>query len=149
MSYVEYNSNNSGGSWWLTDADWKALEDDGWIVAWANLRHSFTPSGDYERESNGVPRLVPRDGTEERTHSIGIKKDDKGVHRYMGAVAREAYLPDCDDIRRAAESFDKVTSCLSTSAGCPCCGQPHNFTSHGDDGSWGDSGPHVTYTAEW
>lgn len=31
---VEYSSNNSGGSWWLSDSDWKALEDAGWTVDW-------------------------------------------------------------------------------------------------------------------
>lgn len=31
---IEYDSNNSGGSWWLTDQDWKLLEDNGWKVAW-------------------------------------------------------------------------------------------------------------------
>lgn len=34
MTYVEYSSNNSGGSWWLSDADWKALEEAGWEVDW-------------------------------------------------------------------------------------------------------------------
>lgn len=33
-TYVEYSHNNSGGRWWLTDADWKALEAAGWKVAW-------------------------------------------------------------------------------------------------------------------
>jgi hypothetical protein len=31
---VEYSSNNSGGSWWLSDADWYALERAGWDVRW-------------------------------------------------------------------------------------------------------------------
>lgn len=31
---VEYSHNNSGGRWWLTDADWKALEAAGWVVEW-------------------------------------------------------------------------------------------------------------------
>lgn len=34
MSYVEYNSSNSGGNWWLDDDDWKALEAAGWEVDW-------------------------------------------------------------------------------------------------------------------
>ena len=32
--YVEYITNNSGGSWWLSDDDWKALEAAGWRVEW-------------------------------------------------------------------------------------------------------------------
>lgn len=31
---VRYSSNNSGGDWWLTDADWHALEAAGWKVQW-------------------------------------------------------------------------------------------------------------------
>lgn len=32
---VEYRAINSGGSWWLDDKDWKALEKAGWTVMWA------------------------------------------------------------------------------------------------------------------
>lgn len=32
--WVEYHSNNSGGSWWLSDEDWKNLEEAGWEVDW-------------------------------------------------------------------------------------------------------------------
>lgn len=32
--YVEYSSNNSGGTWWLTDNDWRALANAGWEVEW-------------------------------------------------------------------------------------------------------------------
>lgn len=38
MVKVEYSSNNSGGSWWLTDEDWKALEEAGWKVDWVKDR---------------------------------------------------------------------------------------------------------------
>lgn len=31
---IVYRSNNSGGSWWLTDANWLALEKAGWNVDW-------------------------------------------------------------------------------------------------------------------
>lgn len=31
---VDYDSNNSGGSWWLDDYDWYALEQAGWVVHW-------------------------------------------------------------------------------------------------------------------
>lgn len=31
---VKYSSNNSGGSWWLKDEDWLALEKAGWKVEW-------------------------------------------------------------------------------------------------------------------
>jgi len=31
---VEYKSNNSGGSWWLDDKQWAALEAAGWVIDW-------------------------------------------------------------------------------------------------------------------
>src|SRR5262249_32761003 len=34
MIEVEYQANNSGGSWWLKDADWYKLEAAGWNVDW-------------------------------------------------------------------------------------------------------------------
>lgn len=31
---VKYDSNNSGGAWWLTDQNWLDLESAGWTVNW-------------------------------------------------------------------------------------------------------------------
>lgn len=40
---IEYRSNNSGGRWWLTDGNWRALEAAGWSVEWsANKRDGFS-----------------------------------------------------------------------------------------------------------
>lgn len=38
---VEYSSNNSGGNWWLDDADWFALEKAGWQVNWSRDKERF------------------------------------------------------------------------------------------------------------
>ena len=43
MSYVEYDSNNSGGNWWLDDNDWKALEAAGWKVDWESEKTDGFP----------------------------------------------------------------------------------------------------------
>lgn len=42
---VTYNSNNSGGRWWLKDEDWLALEASGWDVEW----HAKKPEGSIMR----------------------------------------------------------------------------------------------------
>lgn len=34
MKTYTYKSNNSGGSWWLDDNNWLALEKAGWKVEW-------------------------------------------------------------------------------------------------------------------
>lgn len=36
MYIVRYSSNNSGGSWWLSESDWKNLEKGGWTVEWTD-----------------------------------------------------------------------------------------------------------------
>lgn len=42
--YVKYDSNNSGGSWRLTDEDWKKLEKAGWEVKWfKDAQHRIMP----------------------------------------------------------------------------------------------------------
>lgn len=43
---VEYNSNNSGGRWWLTDDHWQKLEAAGWKVKWFSNDSSRPRSAD-------------------------------------------------------------------------------------------------------
>lgn len=144
--YVEYDSNNSGGHWWLKDEDWHALEKAGWIVRWAWLCEKYNTSGaEYLREKNGVPKLEKKDLAKEK---YSWDKIEEGG-RYMGALSKTAYKPDCSSLREAAEEFDRITSQCSTDAGCPCCGQPHNFTLYDDKGKYIDSGPSVSYEASW
>jgi hypothetical protein len=46
--YIEYNSNNSGGRWWLTDDGWRNLAQAGWIVGWHAEMEHFIGSVDAE-----------------------------------------------------------------------------------------------------
>jgi hypothetical protein len=48
-AHVHYSSNNSGGSWWLTDDDWFALEKAGWEVEWIKDDPYHKAHGDGER----------------------------------------------------------------------------------------------------
>lgn len=43
---VEYSSNNSGGSWWLSDQNWRDLEAAGWDVEWYSKGGSRFVEGD-------------------------------------------------------------------------------------------------------
>lgn len=45
---VRYSSNNSGGSWWLNDEDWYALEKAGWNVEWEKDSTSRFIRGDKD-----------------------------------------------------------------------------------------------------
>lgn len=65
-SYVFYSANNSGGSWWLSDDNWRALEAAGWSVNWA---------AEWPEDQR---RFLGEDG------------------RYMGALARSARYPGAD-----------------------------------------------------
>ena len=114
-----YSSNNSGGDWWLEDEHWKALEKAGWNVDWV---------ADWIADQKGF-------------------KDKCGT-RWLGALAREATREGLS-LREAAREWEDVTGLASADEGCPCCGQPHNFTEYDDDGKYVKSGPTVSYTAEW
>jgi hypothetical protein len=47
---VEYSSNNSGGSWWLNDSHWHALEKAGWKVAWRkDIKSTFASADENGR----------------------------------------------------------------------------------------------------
>ena len=43
---ITYSSNNSGGSWWLTDQNWYDLEEAGWSISWK--KDQETAQGKYE-----------------------------------------------------------------------------------------------------
>jgi hypothetical protein len=144
--YVEYNSNNSGGSWWLKDEDWKALEKAGWLIEWAWLSVKYTDKGGIVRGKDGLPKLVP---AAESGSSFSFGKDAKEGDRWLGTLAKTAYKPNCTSLREAVDEWERVTGESSTDAGCPCCGQPHDFTLYDDKGKHIDSGPTTSYAASW
>lgn len=132
--YVEYDSNNSGGHWWLTDEDWKALEAAGWKVRWTWLENVYTDDGrEHVHDDDGTPKL-------ERVTETGS--------RWLGALATTAYRSGLS-LREAADEWERVTGKSATDAGCFCCGQPHNFTEYAADGKWTASGPNTSYSASW
>lgn len=144
QGYVEYSSNNSGGRWWLSDENWHDLEKSGWVVQWAWLSNVFTDAGDYVREENGLPKLLPSDQV---TNKHSFTKIEKGG-RWLGALAKTAFrvgLP----LRDAADEWQRITGCNPLDAGCPCCGEPHHFTEYDENGKWKASGPEATYSASW
>jgi hypothetical protein len=142
-SYVEYSSNNSGGSWWLSDQNWKDLEAAGWKVVWATLEYLYTEGGHgYVRDADGTPKLVPIG--EGNSDFPSFAKDG----RYFGALAKTAFRPNCNSLRDAAKEWERVTGQCATDAGCPCCGQPHTFTLY-RDGRYVTSGPDASYSASW
>ena len=145
MSYVEYNSNNSGGSWWLTDKNWKDLEKAGWKVKWATLGILYQDDVAL-RELDGMPKLIPLEDLPPDDWQKSGMFCNNG--RYMGALAKSAYRAGLS-LRAAAEEWEKVTGQNACDAGCSCCGQPHNFTEYDDEGKYVRSGPQARYEASW
>jgi hypothetical protein len=101
---IEYSSNNSGGDWWLTDEDWKALEDAGWKVQW----HKDDPP------DSPFARSISEDG------------------RWLGALAGYASI-DAETPADAMRSFEKATGKDVSDEGCNCCGPPHSFSWGGEE----------------
>ena len=100
---VRYKSNNSGGSWRLTDDDWKALEAAGWVVEWVANDDADPDRGFSRADANG---------------------------RWLGALATSAHLVVSDPIDEAAAiaEWARITGQDPDAEGCPCCGQPHYFS---------------------
>jgi hypothetical protein len=142
---VEYRSNNSGGSWWLKDEDWKALEAAGWKVIWGGLYFCPRDKDDlYSKVSWNQPPRYPFECVKTITEYDKVHKTDGSclghqrflkfedmteADRYLGCFAKEARL-ECETPGDAMRSFEQATGKDVTDEGCNCCGCPHTF-------SWG------------
>jgi hypothetical protein len=73
---VEYISNNSGGSWWLKDADWTKLEKNGWDVRWLG---TFASNCYKEFEADSVKDAL-REAIRDWEHIIGKDASDEGCN---------------------------------------------------------------------
>lgn len=84
---LRYRSNNSGGSWWLTDENWKALERAGWTVKWKadETRDLFKPGangrwlGALATECEKVFD-TPQEGVAEWADITGQNPGDEGCN---------------------------------------------------------------------
>jgi len=134
MIEIEYNSNNSGGSWWLTDEDWWKLENAGWNVKWASHEKPSKDceyckgTGKFLKTEQGICSSYPKG-----TRCFYCLYSENG--RYLGALAKSATLK-CNSITEALQSFEKVTGQSVTDEGCNCCGSPHSFDWNDEKGEY-------------
>lgn len=81
---LEYDSNNSGGSWWLKDKDWHALEAAGWTVDWVKPGDMFVrEDGRYLGAlATGAEKHVPSpaEGVAEWERITGQSASDEGCN---------------------------------------------------------------------
>ena len=104
-----YDSNNSGGRWWLKDADWEALETAGWTVHWKQTDRLLEKSPEFGLYSDDLLRRCPK-------REIG----------WLGTFATSAAI-ETDDPRGTIREWERVTGQSASDVGCNCCGPPHNF----------------------
>lgn len=103
--WVEYSSNNSGGSWWLKDKDWKALAKAGWVVQWIS---DMGLLNDYRSPMSEGGRFLGATATSAWFFVEGEKDEDYAI-------------------MKAKDSFISAVHQDPEEEGCSCCGQPHNF----------------------
>lgn len=97
MVRVQYDSNNSGGRWWLKDEDWFNLQEAGWVIHWVK----------------------------DKTYSSGRSMADEDG-RWLGALAVSAHRDELP-LELAEAEFGYITGQNTDAEGCPCCGSPHYF----------------------
>jgi len=114
---VEYSANNSGGSWWLSDENWKDLEKAGWKVEWNGPQD---PGAEYPYFSGA---------------GAGKNAEEAENHRRLGALAKRASL-ECETPTDALKNFEKVTGMNVSDEGCNCCGPPHSFNWKDSEGNY-------------
>lgn len=159
LGILDYEANNSGGRWWLKDADWKALEDAGWTVHWicrTQRDHSdvggskearMIDSGrHYSDDPTDMLRPMPlgdrwpdvKDNTDEVIARATSYEEAVAMREqygdYLGALAVSCAKAGKDPNALIGE-FASITGIDPGDQGCNCCGPPHDFTWHAPDGT--------------
>ena len=93
---INYSSNNSGGSWWLSDEDWLALEKAGWDVDW------YKDRGDDPRDY--------KDGRFMGALATEASKDfptmDKAIAEFEAITREDAYAEGCSCCGRPHDFYE-------------------------------------------
>jgi hypothetical protein len=86
MVKLNYRSNNSGGSWWLSDEDWLKLEQAGWTVAWKRLEEP----GIFRCDADG--RWLGALATEA---SKDVETPDQGIEEFARLTGQDPWAEGC------------------------------------------------------
>lgn len=135
---VSYSSNNSGGSWWLDDNQWRKLEEAGWRVEWGDPKYCHSRYNPKEppihESSNECDGHFPAASYAEAKK---LEKQETKI-RWLGALAKGA-SKEVESVREAIEDFERVTGLTASDEGCNCCGPPHSFSWPGGGYASGES----------
>ena len=130
--FIVYDTNNSGGSWWLKTADWQALEDAGWIVHWIHdvddPSHTHAEDDSYDRKW----------GSHKHKYSDQLVPAVWNGEDFLGGASQSAAkeVANEDEALAAIGEFERITGQRVSDQGCNCCGPPHSFQLYGDDGEY-------------
>lgn len=129
MGRIDYSSNNSGGSFWLKDADWRALERAGWIVHWLH---------DWNDPDHTHAEPVTDKWSKKNHHhgySDPLLPANHSGEDWLGASATHASkeVSSKGAANDAIDEFEAATGQNAGSQGCNCCGPPHSFTYYDDN----------------
>lgn len=116
---IEYSSNNSGGGWWLSDENWKALEKAGWAVEWKKEKWlgalATSASKDFPTVAEAIREfesVTAQDASDEGCNCCGPPHSfswDEGGHGYASGSDCLQYMfrhvP--SSLREAAEQLNK------------------------------------------
>jgi hypothetical protein len=118
MIPVEYSSNNSGGSDWLSAKDWEALRNAGWKL--------FTFDDTAYRDGESIP---DKNGLPSYKSEVAEGEQDKDKFTITSLKGRYKYAYKLfNNIQEALKEFEELTGQDVTAEGCNCCGAPHSFT---------------------
>lgn len=130
---VTYDSNNSGGGWWLKDKDWEKLEKAGWTVNWGGTYFCHSKYGSIANVRKPTYESFRECATAEECHghraletyeeASKLPKD----RRWLGCIARGATI-ECQSLGEAIRIWENATGMDASDNGCNCCGPPHSFS---------------------
>lgn len=96
VNVVRYSSNNSGGEWWLTDEDWKKLEQAGWEVEW--IKDSDLPIYGGEERFLGALAVEAK--------RVGLDKDD-AITEWEDITGKYAWAEGCSCCGRPHDFWER------------------------------------------
>jgi hypothetical protein len=107
---IEYDSNNSGGTWWLDDKDWAILSTNGWVVVPVSSSY-IGKNNAYALNSSGIPMFT---------------RNINKMETFLGTKATTAFKR-FYSVEDAEQEFELLLGKDPEEEGCSCCGRPHNF----------------------
>ena len=97
-NFTIYDTNNSGGSWWLNEEDWMRLEKAGWIIEWKKEDWLGTKAtralflGSYSEAVHSFETVLGMNADEEgcpccgQPHSFSEPWNEDALAAFMGPL---------------------------------------------------------------